>query len=52
MHEPDNVDDFVNTNNSDLYLAGHSHLGEIRLPFVGTLIGKDGYKKYKILSIE
>ncbi len=47
MHEPDNVDDFVNINNSDLYFAGHSHLGEVRLPFVGTVIGKEGYKKYK-----
>ena len=47
MHEADNVDDFINTNPSDLYLAGHSHLGEIRLPIIGSLKRIDGSKKYR-----
>ena len=47
MHEPDNVDDFVNTKPSDLYLAGHSHLGEVRLPFIGNIKNIEGAKKYR-----
>ncbi len=47
MHEPDNVDDFINTNPSDLYLAGHSHLGEVRIPIIGNIRRIDGAKKYR-----
>lgn len=36
MHEPDFVDN-VNLNNYDLVLSGHSHNGQIRLPYVGAL---------------
>ena len=36
MHEPDYIDD-VNLNNYDLVLAGHSHNGHVRLPFIGAL---------------
>lgn len=36
MHEPDYVD-AVNLNNYNLVLAGHSHNGQVRLPFVGAL---------------
>lgn len=45
MHEPDNIDDLLDKN-INLVLAGHSHNGQIRLPFVGALITPAGSKKY------
>ncbi len=45
IHEPDDTDDIIN-NNYNLILAGHSHGGIIRLPFVGGLIYLDGARKY------
>ena len=45
MHEPDTVDD-INDNNFDLILAGHSHAGQVRLPFIGAIFLPDGAKKY------
>ncbi len=44
-HEPDNADVIANYN-VDLILAGHSLLGQIRIPFWGALIKKDGATKY------
>ena len=32
MHEPDTVDDIIYQ--TDLFLAGHSHNGNIRIPFI------------------
>ena len=45
IHEPDFIDN-INTNNYDLILAGHSHGGQIRLPFIGKIITPYGAKKY------
>ncbi len=47
LHEPDTVDDIIGTYNSDLFLAGHSNNGNIRLPFIKYSIFKvEGAKKY------
>lgn len=45
MHEPDFIEDF-NYQEYDLILAGHSHRGQVRLPFIGALILPPGAKKY------
>ncbi len=45
MHEPDFVDDF-DFQNFNLILAGHSHRGQIRLPFLGPLLLPKGATKY------
>lgn len=45
LHEPDQIDEIRNYD-FDLALAGHSHLGQVRLPFVGALYTVDGAKKY------
>lgn len=46
LHEPDSVDDILNTYNSDLFLAGHSHNGNIRIPFINYYPKYNGAKKY------
>ena len=45
MHEPDFVDN-INLDNYDLVLSGHSHLGQVRLPFIGKLYTPYGSLKY------
>lgn len=45
MHEPDLIDE-VQIENFDLVLAGHSHNGQVRLPFVGATILPPKAKKY------
>ena len=42
-HYPDNIDSFSDI---DLVLAGHSLLGQVRLPFFGGIIKKTGATKY------
>lgn len=45
-HEPDTVDKINDGYHIDLYLAGHSHNGNVRLPIVGSLYKFDGAEKY------
>ena len=45
MHEPDFIDD-INYSKFNLVLAGHSHNGQIRLPFIGALVKPNYAKKY------
>jgi predicted MPP superfamily phosphohydrolase len=45
IHEPDAIDNLTNKN-IDLVLAGHSHGGQVRLPFIGALTTPEGSKKY------
>lgn len=45
MHTPDTIDN-VKKYNFDLVLAGHSHLGQIKLPFIGSIYTPEGAKKY------
>lgn len=46
FHEPDLADYILENNKADLLLAGHSHNGNINLPFVDVGIKYDGAKKY------
>lgn len=45
LHEPDVIDD-LSVNPFDLILAGHSHAGQVRLPFIGAVILPEGARKY------
>ena len=47
LHEPDTVDNILNVYPTDLFLAGHSHNGTIRIPFLKyTLIKEENATKY------
>ncbi len=47
IHEPDSTNDIINSYNTDLLLAGHSHNGNIRIPFLKySPFKKNGAKKY------
>ena len=46
FHKPDYIDEFVEIYPVDLALAGHSHLGEIRIPYLLNLANKDYASKY------
>lgn len=45
IHEPDYINN-IDYSNFNLILAGHSHNGQVRLPFVGGIILPNGAKKY------
>lgn len=47
FHEPDNADNILNVHDVDLLLSGHSHNGNIRIPYLGTIFTYNGAKKYK-----
>ena len=40
-HKPDNFD-LIENKNINLFLAGNSLNGQIRLPFIGAIIKKEG----------
>ena len=47
FHEPDLTNDIINSNQTDLLLSGHSHNGQIRIPFLNKgIIHVEGAKKY------
>ncbi len=46
VHEGDGVEKLLEKHASDLFLAGHSHNGEIRFPYLGSIIRTSGSLKY------
>lgn len=46
LHEPDSIDSILEQYPIDLALAGHSHNGQVRLPFAPALVKVRGAKKY------
>lgn len=46
VHEPDIIDSILAKYSSDLILAGHSHNGNVRIPYIGALHKYDGANKY------
>ena len=45
IHEPDYINN-IDYSNFNLILAGHSHNGQVRLPFIGGIFLPNGAKKY------
>lgn len=45
-HEPDFADSYVKTGRFDLQLSGHTHGGQVTLPFIGPLILPPYGRKY------
>ena len=52
-HTPDLMPEAIATDKIDLYLAGHTHGGQIRLPFYGAIVTASMYgKRYEAGSYE
>ncbi|MGL5507096.1 MAG: metallophosphoesterase [Paraclostridium sp.] len=45
LHEPDLIDNFINSN-INLALAGHSHGGQVEIPFIGAIVTPPYAQKY------
>ena len=47
LHKPDTVDEILEKYpTTDLFLSGHSHNGQINIPYIGGLIKKEGSQQY------
>lgn len=46
MHEPDTIDEVLARYSVDLVLAGHSHNGNVRIPYIGAISKSEGALKY------
>ena len=46
LHEPDFIDQ-IDYQNFDLVLAGHTHLGQVKLPLIGGLLKQEGSFQYR-----
>lgn len=46
LHEPDVIDSVIKDYKVDLALSGHSHNGQVRLPFIGSIFKIEGAKNY------
>ena len=46
VHEPDISDSIIDNYDVSLILAGHSHNGQVRLPYIGAIYTPEGSKKY------
>lgn len=50
VHKPDLADRIIEDFKTSIIFAGHSHNGQIILPFIGPLMKKEGAKKYPLSS--
>lgn len=46
LHKPDTVDEILKDYSTDLFLAGHSHNGQVNIPYFGEIFKKEGANKY------
>lgn len=46
IHEPDIIETITSKYKANLILAGHTHNGQIRIPFIGSMLKKEDGKKY------
>ena len=46
LHEPDSINEIISTNMVNLALAGHSHNGQVRLPWFGAIKKVKGATTY------
>ena len=46
LHESDSIDDIISKYTTDLFLVGHSHNGQIIVPFIGAISKTNGSNKY------